>query len=79
MLDAENDGAHGGTSLADEFGGEFGESYVKEVGDVNEDSEYVDAINGVENCACDDRRNRGSANDSDDDATRRATLTHRSG
>ena len=32
MLEAENSGAHDGKSLADEFGGEFGESYAEEVG-----------------------------------------------
>ena len=40
---------HGGTSLADEFGGEFGESYA---GDVDEENE--NAINGVEDDAYDE-------------------------
>ena len=75
MLDTENDGAHGCTSLADEFGGEFGDSYAEEVGDVDE--EHEDALNGVEDGAYDGGRDRGSDDDdSDDDATRRATLAH---
>ena len=56
MLDAENHGVHGGMSVADEFGGEFGESYAEKMGDVDE--EYEDTINGVEDRAYDDRRNR---------------------
>ncbi|KAI6126473.1 hypothetical protein EV401DRAFT_1934862 [Pisolithus croceorrhizus] len=71
LADVEGDG----TSLADELGGgAYNGSLAEELGgDAEEDGQAIDP---VEDSLDDDRRDRGSDEDDEDDATRRTALAH---
>ncbi|KAI6164685.1 hypothetical protein EDD17DRAFT_1562028 [Pisolithus thermaeus] len=71
LADVEGDG----TSLADELGGGAYDGNLAEElgGDTEEDGQAIDP---VEDSLDDDRRDRGSDEDDEDDATRRAALAH---